>query len=128
VASLTLQGRDSARPSKSEYVIALLLIERHLGQNRRLDDVFGFFLFLVGMHRLSAWIHQVRSHENDQVALDVLINVRAEKAADSEIAWHARITVGNHHCVLGSLFLSVSNGIRRITFFPSLISKVGTAG
>jgi hypothetical protein len=108
--------------------LPLLLVERHFGQDRRLDDVFGFFDFLVRVNQLSAWIHQVRSHENDQVPLDVLINVRAEKAADSEIAWHARITVGNHHCVLGSLFLSVSNGIRRITFFPSLISKVDTAG
>src|SRR6266404_9041898 len=61
----------------------LFLIERNLGQNRRLDQVFGFFHFFSGVYGLSTWIDQSGRHKNDQVSLDVLFDVGAKKAAEN---------------------------------------------
>src|SRR6266536_5868596 len=55
----------------------LFLVRRHFGQDRRLQPFFFF-----NVQRQSAGCNEARSHENDQVPFDVLIDIGAEKPAD----------------------------------------------
>src|SRR2546423_819710 len=73
---------ETAMIKRWRSFMLLFLIEWNLRQNRRLDHVFGFLNFFGRIHELSAWIHQPRRHKNDEVSLNVLLHVGAEKAAD----------------------------------------------
>src|SRR2546430_3200332 len=61
-------------------ISGLLLIRWDFGQDRRLQH--PFFFFLSRIHRQAAGRDQVHGGEDNQVALDVLIDIGAEKPAE----------------------------------------------
>ena len=62
----------------------LFFVGRNLGQDRRFDlaDCFSFLFFLRCINRLTGGVNQSCRHENDEVALDMLLAVTAEKPAN----------------------------------------------
>jgi len=79
--SAAVSVQQGASKYKRRAPSCSLLEEWNLGQDRRLDQVFGFFCVFVRIHQLAAGIHQARGHEDDEVTLDVLLRVRPEEAA-----------------------------------------------
>ena len=84
------QGDDHEFFGESCPITTLFFVIRNLGQDRRLElaDSFGLFFFLERIERLTGRIDQSRGHEDDEVALDMLLGVGAEKPADQ--AGHRR--------------------------------------
>src|SRR4051812_41600401 len=56
-----------AMRNKREFFMASFLVERNFRQNGWFDHIFGFFQFIRRVNELSAWIDQMRGHEDDQV-------------------------------------------------------------
>ena len=85
----------SAASGRGRPITALFFVVRNLGQDRWFDlaDCFSFLFFLRRINRLTGGVNQSCRHENDEVALDMLLAVTAEKPANQRTVSYTHLTL-----------------------------------